>query len=182
MFITVGFRTSSIHEVPVILYLGDDGATSLEVAEKSDFPRVARIINPPLFPVRHWSEEAALAFEQSHASKTGPLQFTPNDVDNLQVIGEQSARIQQLQEICADQNAAIEKLKSELAAALPKITTAPETTSPAAPDAAAGEESAQAAAGEPAPAAAPEADSSSEDGPRIEGAPQPAEGSRRRPR
>lgn len=74
MIFLLGFRTPNLSEVPEILYIGDDGDEVIRIAEASKHPRLARMVNPQLFPLRHWSEEAAAAFEQS---KSPTLSTTP---------------------------------------------------------------------------------------------------------
>jgi hypothetical protein len=69
--IVFGFRTAAAAEVPEILYIGDDGDKALKIANESDYPRVARVVNPTLLPVRHWTEEASETFEKEHGKKLG---------------------------------------------------------------------------------------------------------------
>lgn len=68
MFIIAGFTTPSATEVPKILYIGDDSEQAERIAEESNFPRVAKLRNPQWQPLRHWSEEAAAAFEAARNS------------------------------------------------------------------------------------------------------------------
>lgn len=69
--IIFGFRTPSAAEVPEILYIGDDGDKALKIANETDYPRVSKVINPTLLPVKHWTDEASEAFEEKHGEKLG---------------------------------------------------------------------------------------------------------------
>jgi hypothetical protein len=66
MFILAGFTSPAANAKPHILYIGDDGELCDRIAEESTFPRVARLRNPQWQAIRHWSEEAAEAFEKQN--------------------------------------------------------------------------------------------------------------------
>lgn len=68
MFIIAGFTTPSASEVPDILYVGDDCDVANRIAEAAPHPRVAQLRNPQWQSLRHWSEEAAAAFEAARNS------------------------------------------------------------------------------------------------------------------
>ena len=63
MIYLLGFRTPNQDEVPEFLYVGMDGVEAERIAESAPHPRIARLINPQLAPIRHWSEEGAAACE-----------------------------------------------------------------------------------------------------------------------
>lgn len=65
MIFLLGFRSPNSDEVPEILYVGNDGDALNRIAEGARHPRLAKMVNPPLYPIRHWSEEAAAAFESA---------------------------------------------------------------------------------------------------------------------
>jgi hypothetical protein len=65
MIFLLGFRTPNLEEVPEILYIGNDGDEVNRLAEGSRLPRLAKMVNPQLYPIRHWSEEASAAFTES---------------------------------------------------------------------------------------------------------------------
>lgn len=77
MEIILGFRTPASTEIPAVLYLGDDADAALRIAEATDFPRVARLRNPQLYPIRHWSEAASEAYESARKQSAPPVTETP---------------------------------------------------------------------------------------------------------
>lgn len=66
MLYILGFKTPNADEVPEVLYLGNDGVLAQQIADTAPHPRVARMVNPTLFPVRHFTEEGAAAFAALH--------------------------------------------------------------------------------------------------------------------
>lgn len=61
MIIIFGFRTPSATEVPEVLYLGDDGDAANTAIDAALHPRIARLDNPILRPVKHFMEEEPAA-------------------------------------------------------------------------------------------------------------------------
>lgn len=97
MIIIFGFRTPNVGEIPEILYMGDDGVEANRICETDPHPRIARMDNPMLRPFKHWTEEAAAAFEKSEAgsrkseAKGGEIStadlLEPLTIDELKAIG-----------------------------------------------------------------------------------------------
>jgi hypothetical protein len=71
MILVFGFRTPSATELPEILYLGDDGIEANRICAEDPHPRIARVTNPVLHSIKHWSEEASTVFEKEHGKKLG---------------------------------------------------------------------------------------------------------------
>lgn len=72
----LGYRTPSSQEIPEILYNGDDGDVAIAIADASPLPRIARLINPQIQPIRHWTEAGAETFATFLANQAAAEDIT----------------------------------------------------------------------------------------------------------
>jgi hypothetical protein len=64
MILVFGYRTPSVLEIPVLLYLGADGDEANKICETDPHPRIEKVVNPTLHSIKHWDETASVAFEK----------------------------------------------------------------------------------------------------------------------
>ncbi len=65
MIYLLGFHSPNADEVPEILYIGMDGVEAERIAAVAPHARLARMVNPVLYPLRHWSEPPVLSSAQA---------------------------------------------------------------------------------------------------------------------
>lgn len=82
MLILLGYRTENVGEIPVVLYLGDDGVEAERIAESDPHPRIAILNNPQPRPLKHWDEAAASAFEALNSPPPQPAPVPEETHDN----------------------------------------------------------------------------------------------------
>ena len=103
MIIVLGYASGNVDEVPVVLYVGDDGDTAERVMATTLMPRVGWMRNPTVQMVRHWTEEGQAAWEDGlrratseadvmglvriHAAPDGPRSVMPK------VVASEAARL-----------------------------------------------------------------------------------------